>query len=115
MAALGLLALFGAACGRAPSFVVVVEAQTLPITKTLAWDAPASDPSLGTVESYTVRLDGTIVGQPTVPTTTQAVTFTTLGTHTLTVTSENVWGSSEPATLTVIVRFAGPPQNPRIS
>lgn len=84
--------------------VIVVEAQTLPIAKTLSWNAnPAGD----NVTNYTVTEDGTVIGNPTVPS--QSVTFTSLGTHTLTVTATNSFGTSAPATLTVVVQLPTTP------
>lgn len=83
---------------------VIVEAQTLPVAKTLTWTAnPAGD----NVTNYTVTEDGVVLGNPT--TASQAVTFTTLGTHTLTVTATNTFGTSAPATLTVVVQFPATP------
>jgi hypothetical protein len=96
---------FSSACNPV-SLSVTVEAQTLPLTKTLAWDAEAA---AFNVTNYTVSLDGTVIGNPTG--TTQAVTFTTLGTHMLTVTSTNVFGVSGPASLTVNVVAPPPPAN----
>jgi hypothetical protein len=86
--------------------VITLEAQTLPITKTLAWDA---DPVTDAVTNYTVALDGATVGQPSG--TTQAVTFATQGLHTITVTATNVWGVSSPSTLTVNVKLPTTPAN----
>lgn len=87
-----------------PSGTVTIEAQTLPITKTVSWTAPP-----GTIDSYTVRLDGAVVGSPTG--TSQAVTFTTLGLHTITVVATNIWASSPPGTLTVNVAPPSAPTN----
>lgn len=101
------LAFAGSACKDVLS--VTVFAQTLPVTKTLLWDAnPASDQ----VTNYTVRLDGTLVGNPTTPT--QAVVFTTAGAHALTVTATNIWGTSPATTLNVVVVIPGAPGNPRL-
>ena len=112
VALFGTSLILGIACRSGHALVVRLDAQTLPITRTLAWDAPIADPNTGAVEFYVVRLDGTEVGRPTA--TTQSVTFTTLGSHTLTVTAENQWGSSAPVSLTVIVRAPGSPRNPRV-
>lgn len=102
-----LLLLFIAACAVAvhppvplPG-VFVLYAQTLPITKTATWNAPIVDATHAAADSYTVRLDGIVVGSPT--TTTQAVTFTTNGAHTVTVTATNQWGTSGPLALSVLV------------
>lgn len=105
--ALCALTLVGSACKN--PIVVTIFAQTLPVTKTLIWDAnPASDQ----VTNYTVRLDSTLVGNPTTPT--QAVVFTTAGAHALTVTATNTWGTSPATTLNVNVVIPGAPGNPRI-
>lgn len=89
--------------------VVTVYAQTLPVTKTLAWDANAAADA---VTNYTVKLDGVVVGTPTTPS--QAITFAAVGPHTLTVVAVNVWGVSAPATLTVNVVLPAAPANLRI-
>lgn len=82
----GLTALFTctfAFCARVPIHVppmpgvLVVNAQTLPATKTATWTA---NPAADQVTKYTVRLDGSVVGSPTG--TSQAVTFATGGAHT---------------------------------
>ena len=109
-----LVCLLAAGCGTwsCRSVVVTVEAQTLPITKTFAWDAPAVDATHGAADSYIAKLDGVQVGTPT--TTSQSVTFTTLGSHVLSTTSVNLWGMSSPALLTVNVVPPGSPTNTRI-
>lgn len=89
---------------------VVLKAQSLPITKTIAWDA---NPSIDGVIDYTVRLNGIVVGTPTT-TTSQAVTFTTQGPQTITVTARNTWGTGPAGTLNVDVRVPGAPTNIRI-
>lgn len=104
-----LLALAIWACLPAP-FIVTVHAQTLPATKTLAWDC-ASCAADG-VTGFQVTLDGATAGTPTGMT--QAVTFTTAGAHTLTVRSVNLWGTSTPATLQVNVVVPTAPANMRI-
>lgn len=78
-----------------PTGTVTLEAQSLPITKTLAWDASVN------ATSYTVTLDGTVIGNPV--TTSQAFSIPTLGVHTFTVTASNLFGTSASATLTVNV------------
>ena len=80
-----------------------------PITKSLAWDA---NPVADGVLNYVVRMDGAVIGSPTG--TTQPVTFTTGGVHTLTVVAQNMWGDSAPGTLVVDVRVAGQPSGLRI-
>ncbi|MCR4375638.1 MAG: hypothetical protein NUW22_12395 [Acidobacteria bacterium] len=89
---------------------VTVYAQSLPITKTVAWDQ--TDEATAGVLNWTVRLDGTIVGSPTVKE--QAITLATVGAHTVTVTATNLWGVSSPATLTFTVVLAAAPGNVRI-
>lgn len=97
--------LIAAGCNR----TVVVHAQTLPVNRTLVWDA---NPPEDNVTNYTVRLDGTIVGNPTIPS--QTITFTTAGKHILTVTATNEWGTSGPATLNVNVVIPNNPNNLRL-
>jgi hypothetical protein len=87
----------------------IVWAQSLPATKTFAWDARPVNES---VSSYTVRLDGVTIGNPTG--TTQQFTITTTGTHVLTVTATNTWGTSSPSTLNFLVIVPSSPANPRI-
>lgn len=87
-----------------PIGVVVVEAQSLPIAKTLVWSA---NPATDNVTNYTVTEDGTVIGNPTVPS--QSITFNSLGTHTLTVTATNSFGTSGPATLTIVVQLPTAP------
>ena len=92
-----------------PPPILTVYAQTLPITKTVAWDAnPVSD----AVTGYVVRLDGVVVGSPTGLT--QAVTFTTAGAHTLAVRAVNLWGESVDTTLAVNVVVPVKPTNVRL-
>jgi len=85
---------------------VTVYAQTLPVTKTLAWNANATSEG---VINYTVRLDTVVIGNPTG--TTQQVTINTAGPHVLTVTATNQWGTSPPATLNINVVIPTAPQN----
>lgn len=95
---------------RTPPGVVTIYAQTLPIVKTVAWDQP--DEATAGVTGWTVRLDGTVVGTPTVKT--QAITLTAVGAHTVSVVATNLWGVSSPATLTFTVVLASAPGNVRI-
>ena len=95
----GLLLTLTLGCGRA---IVVLRAQTLPVTKTVAWDA---NPSAEQVLTYTVTLDGAGPITVTAPLTSAPVTFATAGTHTLRVTATNLWGTSAPAVLVVDVRL----------
>lgn len=105
-----VLALVIGACAVAINHgVVVVHAQTLPATKTLAWDAnPAGDG----VINYVVKLDTVTIGTPAGLT--QAVTFTTAGMHTLTVAAVNTWGTGPATTLNVNVVVPGNPNNLRL-
>lgn len=89
--------------------MVTIRAQSLPVTRTLAWDANAASDN---VINYTVTLDSVGIGNPTG--TTQSVVFTTIGVHTLTVTATNSFGTSLPATLSVNVIIPGRPANPRL-
>ena len=85
---------------------VTIHAQTLPAVRTLTWNPnPVGD----AVINYTVQLDGATIGNPTV--TQQAVTFNTVGTHTLSVSATNAWGTGPAATLIVNVVVPGTPQN----
>jgi hypothetical protein len=85
--------------GTNPGRVLIIYAQTLPLTRTLSWtDDPLSDPAT----SHSVTLDGTVVGTPSGMQ--QSFIVTTLGTHVLTVTETNAWGTSPAATLTITVR-----------
>jgi hypothetical protein len=86
--------------------VVTLEAQTLPISRTLAWDAGAN------ADSYIVTQDGTPIGTPVGLT--QPISIATLGSHTFSVVSVNLWGQSAPATLTVNVVSPGQSGNIRI-
>ena len=102
-----LFTMLWSACGPV---VTTVYAQTLPVTKTLAWDQ-ADEVSAG-VTGWIVTLDGTTVSSPTVKT--QAVTLTTAGAHTLTVRAVNVWGTSAPSTLSVNVVVPASPSGLRL-
>jgi hypothetical protein len=93
-----------------PGVTVTLEAQTLPITRTMAWDQPNA--ATEGVTHYVVRLDGTVIGSPT--STTQPITITALGSHTLTVVAVNFWGESPPGTLTVNVVAPSAPSGLRI-
>lgn len=112
LAALAVGILIGACIHNIPSMptgvpgVIVLEAQSLPLTKVYAWDETSTD-----VLNYTVTLDGVVVGSPTVKQ--QSVTFTALGPHTITVTATNVWGTSGPLTQSVNVQPPSAPSNGR--
>lgn len=100
--ALFLLVLVLACVNVSCDAVVTLEAQSLPVTKTVAWDAnPASD----NVTNYVVRLDGVIIGSPTA--TSMPFTVTTAGAHTLSVTAVNLWAESAPGTLAFNVVVPG--------
>lgn len=89
--------------------VITIFAQALPVTKTVAWDPNAATDQ---VTNYTVMLDAIVIGNPTG--TSQSVTFTTAGAHTLAVTATNVWGTSAPTSLAVNVVVPAAPQKVRI-
>lgn len=89
--------------------VITIEAQSLPITRTLTWDANAASDG---VLNYVVTQDGVDIGSPTGVT--QPFTITALGTHTFTVKAINLWGESPTGTLTVNVVLPGKPANVRI-
>ena len=75
--------------------IFTVYAQSLPVTKTAAWNAnPVSD----AVINYTLRLDGIVVNN-NITSTTQQFTITTAGAHVLTLTATNQWGTSPATTL----------------
>lgn len=92
----------------------VIHAQTLPITRTLAWDQ--TDAVTSGVTGYRVVLDAAapiLVGvcSPTPIACGQLVTFTTAGAHTLSVTAVNVWGDSVAAVLAVNIVVANKSTN----
>jgi hypothetical protein len=91
------------------SGVITIEAQSLPIARTVAWDANAPGDA---VINYVVRLDGVVIGSPTG--TTQAISITTLGVHVVAVRAVNAWGESVDATLTVNVVAPAKPANLRL-
>lgn len=106
---LSVLVLLALAAGLWSGRTVKVEAQTLPVTKTFAWDAnPAGD----AVTAYHPALDGVSLGTTT--NTSVPFTITSAGPHTLTVTAENLWGISPVATLNFVVVVPSRPANPRI-
>ena len=84
------------------AWLVAGEAQSLPVTRTVEWDAsPAADQTI----DYTVTFDGVVVG--TTSSTSLPVTFSSLGAHTLTVTARNVWGAGPAGVLNVVVSAPG--------
>ncbi len=94
---------------RSLSLVVTVFAQALPATKTLAWDPNAAGDG---VINYVITLDGAVIGSPTG--TTQAVTFSSAGPHTLSVAAVNIWGQGPAAPLAVTVVVPSAPAHARI-
>lgn len=107
-----LIAITSTSCVKNP-FVLKIEAQSLPITKTVNWDASVTDGGHPAPDNYIVKLDNVIVGSPTGLT--QSVTFTTTGAHTISVLAHsNIWGDSAPGTLNVIVSVPNPVTNIRI-
>ena len=101
---LSLLLLTTISCNN--SGIVVLYAQSLPITKIVDWD---DNPTTDEVTNYTVTLDKVIVGNPTVSQ--QSVTFTTPGLHTVSVTATNLWATSAAASITRNVIVPGNPGN----
>jgi hypothetical protein len=89
--------------------LVTIHAQSLPIMRTVAWDAnPASD----NVTMYVVRLDGVVVGAA-VTGTTHPITITAAGPHTVAVRAVNLWGESPDAVLNFNVVVPGAPSGLR--
>lgn len=89
-----------------PSGTITIEAQTLPITRVFAWDVVSN------ADAYNVGLDGTNIGAPTVPQ--QSFTITSIGTHTLTVSAFNTWGTGPISTLIINVVVPGAPANLKV-
>jgi len=106
LASLFLFILLSVSCGSDMSRlgVVVIHAQSLPVTKIVDWD---DNPVTDEVTNYTVTLDKVIVGNPTVSQ--QSVTFTTPGLHTVSVTATNLWATSAAASITRNVVVPGNP------
>lgn len=100
------LSLVGLSTIGCDKFDVVIHAQSLPITKTFTWDA---NPPADGVLNYTVALDGVTVGSPTGIT--QAVIFTTVGAHVVSVTATNMWGTGPATSLSVNVTLPSAPKN----
>jgi hypothetical protein len=91
-----------------PGVTVTLEAQSLPIARTVVWDA---NPVTDFVTNYVVRLDGVVIGSPTG--TTQPISITSAGPHTVTVVAVNLWGESAPGSFTFNVVVPGQPANLR--
>jgi hypothetical protein len=83
---------------------IVIHAQSLPVTKTLAWNPNAVGDA---VINYNVSLDGTSIGNPT--STSQAFTITAVGPHTLSVSATNQWGTGPSTLLNFTVVLPGAP------
>lgn len=90
-------------------FRVTIFAQSLPITKTLVWDA---NPPGDMVTNYTVKYDNQIIGNPV--TTSQLFTVDTAGTHRLTVSATNAWGTSTDTFIDINVVIPLAPRNLRV-
>ncbi len=91
--------------------ILVVHAQSLPLTKTVTWDAnPPSD----AVTSYSLWVDTGAVTIVLAPLTTGSVTFTSAGIHVVHATATNIWGTSPEATLTVNILVPSKPTNLRL-
>lgn len=109
----GLLTLIACATFAPVQFspsTIVIHAQTLPITRTLAWTQ--TDAITANVTSYRVVLDAAtpISVLPCAPdpaTCQQPLTFTTAGAHTVTVVAVGLWGDSATASLAVNVVLPG--------
>jgi len=105
---LGLVLAACATVGRRPG-VLTIHAQSLPVMKTVGWDAnPASD----AVINYTVTLDA---GPPVnTANLTQPVIFATAGSHVIHLTATNLWGTGPETTLTVNVVIPARPNGIRL-
>jgi len=103
----------GLSCAWVPplpsGIVVTLEAQSLPIARTVLWDANAPADA---VTNYVVRLDTVVVGSPVG--TSQPITITALGTHVVSVVAVNLWGTSAATTLTINVVAPAQPVNLRL-
>ncbi len=93
---------------------ITLKAQSLPVTKQLAWDM-ANAVSDG-VTDYTITFDGvartvpaTVACTPDPSKCSVAQTFATIGPHTISVTATNLWSTSAPALLTVTVTLPRSP------
>jgi len=95
-------------------FVVTIHAQSLPVTKALAWDASVVDATHSAPLTYDVRLDGVLVATVPAGTLSQNITYTTVGAHSLSVTAINTWGNSPATTLAVNVSVPNPASNLRV-
>ena len=91
--------------------IVVIHAQSLPITKTVAWDP---NPAADNVTQYNLGLDAGPRTAILAPVTTGTVIFTTTGLHTIRLNAQNMWGMSPDATLTVNVIVPATPSGLRL-
>jgi len=108
-----IFAIAYACSGKNPPIVIpgtiVVYAQSLPINKTLSWNAGVVDATHAPADNYIIKMDGATVGSPTGLT--QAVTITSLGAHTFTLQASNTWGVSPTVTLNIVVALPPTPVN----
>lgn len=95
-----------------PTPGIVLYAQTLPYTITVAWDAPTD----GSATAYKCFLDG-VVAVASVTTLTCAFPISTLGPHIIGVASLNptfIPSESLPATLAITLKTPSAPRNVRV-
>jgi len=90
--------------------VTIIRAQTLPVNVRLSWDA---NPPADNVTSYSAQMDAEPAVTVTPPALETILAVKSFGSHTFRVSAVNVWGTSAPATLTVVIAPPGPPANPR--
>jgi hypothetical protein len=90
--------------------VTIIRAQTLPVNVRLSWDA---NPPADNVTSYLAQLDAEPVVTVTPPALETILVVKAAGSHTFRVSAVNMWGTSAPASLTVVVVPPGTPTNPR--
>ncbi len=93
---------------------VTVKAQSLPVTRQIAWDQNGAVAE-GIID-FTVTFDGVtrtvtaaVACTPDPQKCQTPQVFATTGTHSLTVTANSLWGSSAPAALTVVVTLPHSP------
>lgn len=83
---------------------------TFPINVVVGWDP---NPAADAVTSYTVFLNGTAVGSPTG--TSETVSIPAAGTYTFGVSAVNIWGESDPDTISVAISPAGKPTGIKVT
>lgn len=93
--------------------LVVIHAQSLPVTKTVSWDASIVDATHSAPANYVVKLDGVTIGSPT--SLSQPFTISTPGAHALALTAVNTWGTSAPSTLNFTVSVPNLPTSLQIN